>query len=275
MTQRDSRRAPALMLGLAFGLVPASGCYHGERATRDVNAAWAGRTRSAIEARWGKPASVEVEGSRAVLRWSHRRVHFELPAAQAELIVEPGRVEGTAALHPGAVWHSSTEVVVLVDAGGTITSVRGPSLRWGPPNDANLRWGTILGQHVGMGRLDDTSTPLPSGGAYVGGMLSPTLGLAGTFSLVSGLDDAGGAMGFSWGMAAVWWPATRVSLRGGPALVLAFDPGFANVALGPGLTGSASLALIKAGTFVLDLRLDLTTASSGAFGNLGIGVNMN
>jgi hypothetical protein len=263
------------MLGLALVLAPAGGCYHGERATRDVNAAWVGQTRSAIEARWGKPASVEVEGGRAVLRWSHSRVHFELPSAQAELIVEPGRVEGTAAVQPGAVWHSSTEVVVVVDAGGIITSVHGPSLRWGPPNDANLRWGTILGQHVGMGRLDDTSTPLPSGGAYLGGMLSPTLGLAGTFSLVSGLDDAGGAMGFAWGMAAVWWPATRVSLRGGPALVLAFDPGFANVALGPGLTGSASLALIKAGTFVLDLRLDLTTAPSGAFGNLGIGVNMN
>jgi hypothetical protein len=259
--------APLLALG--------GGCYSGERAVRDVNAAWSGRTRAAIEARWGTPAAVEVHGSATALRWSHTRQHLALPEAEAELTIERDRVEGMVALQPGAVWHSSTEVVALVDASDTVTSVHGPSLRWGPPNDANLRWGTILGLHVGMGRLDDTSTPLPSGGLYIGGMLGPRLGLVGAFTLVSGKGDAGGAMGFAWSVGATWWLSTRVSVRGGPALVLAFDPGFDNAGLGPGLTGSASVALVKAGTFVLDLRVDVTAAASVAFGNMGIGVNLN
>lgn len=274
ITQRDPFHAPALMLVLAH-LLALGGCYTGQRAARDVNAAWRGRTRAAIEARWGKPAAVTAQGSVTALRWSHTRMHVLLPSAEAELTIEPGRVEGAAALQPGAVWSSSTEVVALVDAGGIITSVHGPSLRWGPPNDANLRWGTILGLHAGMGRLDDTSTALPSGGVYIGGMLARTLGLVGTFSLVSGTDDAGAAMGFAWGVAAAWWPVTRVSVRGGPALVLAFDPGFDNAGLGPGLTGGASVTLVKAGRFVLDLRVDLTAAPSVVFGNVGIGVNLN
>ncbi len=256
--------------------IAAIGCYSGAPATRDVNAAWRGRSRHAIEARWGRAASVSADtGGGTLLRWSHTHHHIELPSGHASLHVEPGLVEGEAEVRPGAIWNSQTTVVAHVDGAGVIAAVEGPSLRWGPPDDANLRWGTILGMHVGMGRLDDTLTPLPSGGLYLGGMLSPTLGLVGCFSLVSGSDNAGGAMAFAWGMAAQWWPATRLWLRAGPAMVLDFDPGFEDATLSPGLTTGASYAVIKVGTFVLDLRLDLIASPSAVFGSAGIGVNMN
>jgi hypothetical protein len=272
---RLSPHVPARVLVLAFVLA-LGGCYGSGRARGAANAAWSGRTRASIEARWGQPTAVEAQGSATLLRWSHTRRYVDLPAFQAELTVKPGYVEGMAAVRPGAVWHSTTEVVALVDGRGIVTTVSGASMRWGgPPNDANLRWGGIMGLHAGMGRLDDTSTALPSGGFYIGGMLGPRHGLVGTFSLNSGKDDAGGAMGFAWGIAPVWWPLTRVSVRGGPALVLAFDPGFDDPVLTVGLNGSASYALVKAGTFVLDLRVDLTAAASVTFGNVGIGVNVN
>ncbi len=272
---RFRRRLGALVVSLSIAAV-AVACYSGAPAARDVNAAWQGRSRHAIEARWGTPAQVAATaGGGTQLRWIHTRHHIELPGGHASLHVEPGLIEGEAELRPGSIWKTHTNVVAQVDANGMITRVNGPSLRWGPPNDANLRWGTILGMHVGMGRLDDTSTPLPSGGLYLGGMLSPTFGLVGCFSLVSGSDSAGGAMAFAWGMAAQWWPATRLWLRAGPAMVLDFDPGFADATLSPGLTTGASYAVVRVGTFVLDLRLDLTASPSAVFGSAGIGVNMN
>lgn len=256
-------------------VVSLAACYSGGRAARDVNEAWRGRRRANLEARWGKPAAVTERPGGTVLLWSHERRHIRLPSASGSLSVEPGRMDLEAVLRPGEVWNTRTEVAALVDPAGVVAQVEGPSLRWGPPDDANLRWGTVLGLHVGMGRLDDTRTPLPSGGLYIGGMLARTLGLVGTFSMVSGHDEAGGALGFAWGIAPQWWPTTRVWLRAGPAMVLAFNPGFEDARLAPGLSGGASYALVKAGTFVLDLRLDLTAATTGAFGSAGIGVNLN
>jgi len=218
---------------------------------------------------------VSPQAAGTALVWSHSHHHIELPSAEAELTIEPGSIEGRAELRPGAVWTTSTQVTALVDASGVITDVRGPSLRWGPPAGLNMRWGAIFGLHAGMGRLDDTGTPLPSGGAYVGGMLGPRLGLVGCFSMVSGKGDGGGAIGFAWGVAAQWWPEARLWLRAGPAMVLAFDPGFDNAGLAPGATGGASYALVHAGSFVLDLRVDLTTSTRATFGSLGVGVNVN
>jgi hypothetical protein len=106
-------------------------------------------------------------------------------------------------------------------------------------------------------------------------MLTPTVGLTGVYSFVAGDSDGGHAIDMAYGMAVNWWPAARVSLGAGPAMVLASRPGFTDWHLAPGATGSASLAIVRAGTFVLDLRLDLTVAPSDAFGILGIGVNMN
>jgi len=252
-----------------------AGCYSGARAARDVNESWRGRTRGEIEARWGRPAEVSTEGGLTTLRWRHAHRHFELPSAEAEVAIAPGSLDARAEIRPGSTWKTYTEVLARVDGHGTIVDVRGPSLRWGAPDDVNLRWGTLLGLHAGMGRLDDTSTPLPSGGAYIGGMLSPTVGLVGFFSMVSGSDDAGGAMGFAWGIGPQWWMAARLWVRAGPALVLAFDPGFEDVGLEPGATGGVSYALIRSGSFVLDLRVDVTAGTSTLFGSAGIGVNVN
>ncbi len=252
----------------------AAGCYAGAPAARDVNEAWRGRTRAELEGRWGRPAAAVEQGRTTSLQWLRTRVHVTLPSARAELTVAPGMVDASAEITPGEIWTSSSDVRATVD-GGVVTSVQGPSLHWGAPNDANLRWGTVLGLHAGLGRLDDTSTPLPSGGAYLGGMLGPTLALVGCFSLASGTGDAGSAMGFAGGVALQWWPATRVWLRAGPALVLAFDPGFEDPAFSLGPAAGASVALVKVGSFVLDLRLDVTVTASVTLGTAGIGVNLN
>ncbi len=264
------------MRGWIAVLVCASGCYTGARTSRDVNAAWRGRHHSEIEAAWGKPAAVQpqADGTTAFV-WSHVRRHVDLPSGGFDLRIDPNGFDLTAEVQPGAVWRTETNVAALVDAQGLIAGVTGPSLRWGPPNDANIHWGTLLGLHVGMGRLDDTSTALPSGGVYIGGMITRTHGLVGCFSLVAGTDDDGAAMGFAWGMGVQWWIATRTWLRAGPALVLAFDPGFEDAALEAGITGGASYAIVKSGTFALDLRLDLTTTPSTSFGSVGLGVNLN
>jgi hypothetical protein len=261
--------------GAVLVIALASGCYSGARAERGVNEAWRGRAGAEIEGRWGPPAARSADQGGAVLRWEHSRTHVDLPSAEAEVSVGPGGAEMYGRVEPGQVWTSTTGAVARIGADGTIVAVEGASLRWGPPGDANLRWGTILGLHLGMGRLDDTSTPLPSGGLYIGGMLSPTLGLVGTYSLVSGRDEAGGAMGMAAGVAAQFWPVTRLSLRAGPALVLDFDPGFEDATLSPGLTGAAGFAWLRVGTLVLDLRLDLTVSPSATFGSLGVGINLN
>lgn len=45
--------------------------------------------------------------------------------------------------------------------------------------------------------------------------------------------------------------------------------------LGPGLGGGASYAVVKVGSFALDLRLDLVVGGAVAFGSAGVGVNLN
>jgi hypothetical protein len=252
-----------------------AGCYSGAAATRDVDRAWVGRQRAEIIARWGPPAANGVVNGLAVMQWSHTNTQITLPSAAAALHVEPGHVEAAAAFQPGEVWHTTTEAAAIADPAGTIVGVEGASVRWGPPNDANLHWSGILGAHVGLGRLDTTPTPLPSGGVYIGGMLGPTLGLVGAFSLVAGTSTAGGAMGMSGGVCAQWWPVNRLWLRGGPAMMLTFDPGFQHAALRPGIASGASYAIVKVGTFVLDLRFDLTAGASVVFGSIGVGVGMN
>lgn len=264
---------PTLLLcGLSMALV---GCYSGRQVTPDINVAWKQHKASEIHADWGTPSTVRADGTGSVHVWTIKHRHYQLPTLRARLNVGPDGLDAYGEARAGKKWTTSTDVNVHVDASGLITHVEGPSLRWGPPDDANMRWGLLLGMHAGMGRLDDTSTPLPSGGLYIGGMLDPTLGLVGSYSFTSGSDDAGGAIGMSWALGPQWWPDTRLSLRAGPAMILAFNPGFEDVGLEAGINGGASYALIRSGTFTLDVRLDLTAGSSTRFGNVGIGVNLN
>ncbi|MCE9574579.1 MAG: hypothetical protein K8W52_15635 [Deltaproteobacteria bacterium] len=258
-------------------LVFVVGCYHGARATRDVNAAWRGHTRAEIEARWGTP---QVAGQ--TLAWSYDTTRIELPRAAASLAITPTSIDAAAAFDPGSIETTAHVAVATLDANGRIAELRGPSLHWGPPRDANLHWGTLFGAHVGLGRLDSTGTPLPSGGLYIGGMVSRTVGLVGTFSMVSGSDTGGGAIGFAWGIAAQQWMSPRIAVRAGPAMILAFTPGFDHaIGLGDsvvdtiGLGAAASVALVRTRVFVLDLRFELTTSPAATFGDLGVGVNLN
>jgi hypothetical protein len=98
VSDRTSRREPDAITSSArrqrscarvLLLAPAAGCYGGERASRDVNAAWRGRSRAALEARWGAPAAIQVQSGATALRWTHTRRHVELPAAEAALTIEP------------------------------------------------------------------------------------------------------------------------------------------------------------------------------------------
>ena len=273
-------------------------CYTNAPANRDVQASWRGRMQPEIVDRWGHPAKQGAAGAGGaghVMVWAFRTLQISLPDLDLAVAARPVEasaqvggpgITGAVAVHgtaldvhanakPGEIWHTTTEAAAFVEPNGVISSVQGAALHWGPPNDVNLHWGTIFGAHVGMGRLDTTPTPLPSGGAYIGGMLSPTVGLVGTVSLVAGTSDGGAAMGLAGGLAAQWWPVNRFWLRAGPALLLTFDPGFNNAGLHPGATLGASYAFIKIGTLALDARFDLAAGPSTAFGTLGIGVNLN
>jgi hypothetical protein len=267
------------------------GCYTGAPANRDVSTSWLGRTRGELEDRWGQPAARDPQ----MLTWTFDRTHVELPGGELHVSARPAvleagvaganggaavhaqatLIEAAASFHPGALVQVTTAAVASIDPADRVAAIAGAALHWGPPNDANLHWGTIFGAHVGLGRLDTTGTPLPSGGAYVGGMLAPAFGLAGVYELAAGTSDGGSAMGMAAGVAAVWWPVNRFALRAGPALLLAFDPGFTDARLRPGAVAGASYAVIKVGVLAIDLRLDVAAGPGTAFGTAGVGINVN
>ena len=263
-----------LALAVASLLV-ASGCYSGTRATRDVNHAWLGHSRADLEARWGTPSDVVATGEATTLVWTRYGRRIDLPRVSGRLDVAPDGFEASARIEAGRITRTSRHVIAETDATGHIVSVEGRTLRYGPPPGLNMRWGFLLGFHAGMGRLDDTETPLPGGGLYIGGMLSPTLGLVGAYSMSSGNSDDGGAMAFAWSLGAQKWVASRLWLRAGPAMILGFDPGFNDVGLEPGIATAASYAVVRSGSFVLDVRADLNVGTKTRFGVLGIGVNIN
>jgi hypothetical protein len=273
--------------GMRIGaLLLLAACYHAAPANRDVSLAWRGRTAAELTGRWGAPRLSRGDA----LVWSYSTEQIELPSAAvgvhpvaAVANVDGPGVTGTAvataaiptvALSPGEILRTRHDAAAFVQ-NGVVTEVRGDALHWGPPNDANLHWGVIFGAHVGMGRLGNTGTPLPSGETYIGGMVTPQLGLVGTYTFVAGSGDAGGAIGMAGGVAVQYWPMTRLWVRAGPAMLLAWDPGFDNGRLEPGVTAAASYAFVKVGTLALDLCLDVAGGPSTAFGTVGVGVNLN
>ena len=76
-------------------------------------------------------------------------------------------------------------------------------------------------------------------------------------------------------LALQYWPTERLNVRAGPAMVIDTDPEPGNAALAPGGIAAASFAVVRAGSFVLDVRFDTTVSTASAFGTLGIGVNVN
>ncbi|MEO6776924.1 MAG: hypothetical protein ABI467_28565 [Kofleriaceae bacterium] len=271
---------------IALTLLALGACYTAAPANRDVAASWRGRSSAEITDRWGAPARHDGDA----LVWSYATTSVELPEAHIEVHpaavvahVDGAGITGTAvatapiveaAFKPGEISRTRHDAAAFVQH-GVVTEVEGAALHWGPPNDVNLHWGTIFGAHLGMGRLGNTSTPLPSGELYIGGMITPQLGLVGTYTFASGTDSAGGAIGMAGGFAVQYWPINRLWVRGGPAMLLAWDPGFANGRLEPGVTLAASYAFVKVGKLAVDLCLDGAGGPHTAFGALGVGINLN
>src|SRR5258706_5656159 len=111
---RVTRRGSVIASSIcAVAVVLAAGCYTGAPATRDVNAAWVGRTRIEIDDRWGPSATAGklcfggsgagCDHSGSVEQWSFSRRHIELPDVVAKLGIQPGQVDFAAAVTAGAI----------------------------------------------------------------------------------------------------------------------------------------------------------------------------
>ncbi len=265
------------LLTLAW-IASTAGCYTGTRAAREVNLAWRGHTRVDLEARLGvaRDQAAQPDGS-TVMRWSragHRNI--ELPGGSFALDVTPTSFAAHAELRAGRVERFEYDIAAaVVDPNGTVLSFDSGWLAAGIPQGMNARTGIIFGLHGGAGRLDDAKTLMPSLGAYIGGMLTADIALLGAYAFVNGKSDDDFVQGHSWGLAVQYWPTTRFNVRAGPAMVIDTDPEPGNATLAPGGIGAASFAVVRAGSFVLDVRFDATVSTSSAFGTFGIGVNVN
>ena len=255
-------------------IVTGTACYTGPRAARDVNLAWRGHARIELDARLGVPRVMEPQANgTTLLRWTHRgHDHFELPGGTFALNLTPTQLDAHAEFRPGSIQAVEYDVAAaLIDPNGTVLSFDSGWLAAGIPRGMNARTGIIFGLHGGFGRLDDASTPMPSVGAYIGGMLTADIALLGAYAFVNGKTGDEFVQGHSWGLAVQYWPTERFNVRAGPAMVLNTDP----VGLAPGGIAAASFAVIRAGSFVLDVRFDATVSTASAFGTLGVGVNVN
>jgi hypothetical protein len=269
----------ALMRRLLLGCVVAcSACYSGARAAQDVNPAWRGHARVELDARIGiDPVVVARSDGALVARWIWRgHTVSSLPSGHLNLEVTPTSFDLDAALVPGEVRVTENELATaLLDPGGHVLAFDSLYLAAGIPDGMNVRTGIVFGLSVGMGRLDDASKMLPSLQTYIGGMLGPRTALVGQYSFVNGAEDGEYVAGHAFALALQYWPAARFNVRAGPAMVIDTDPMPGGAELLPGAVGALSFALVRSGSFVLDLRLDtmLSTASGAAM--LGVGVNVN
>jgi hypothetical protein len=161
----------------------------------------------------------------------------------------------------------------LVDHTG-ILRFESDTVAAGVPKGENIRTGIIYGLSASAGVLSSATSPMPSLGAYMGGMIGPRTALLGSYAFVNGRGDDGGAMGHAWAFAVQYWPEARINVRGGGALVLD-DTNASGARLSPGAVGAVSYAFVRAGSLVLDARFDATLSTKTAFGMFGIGVNVN
>ncbi len=263
------RLAPFVML--------ASACYSGSRAAPDVNAAWRGHARFELEARLGTPATAALPDGTSALRWTRTGTNVvALPSAHLDVDITSSSISVDAAANPGVVERRRYDIAsAVVDPAGGVLRFDSGWLAAGIPSGTNLRTGVIFGAHGGMGALDDATSPMPSMGLYIGGMIGPRLALLGSYRFVNGKGAMGYAMGHAWGFGVQHWLSSRLAVGAGPAMVLDLEPGLQDPALSPGALGTLSYAVVRAGSFVLDLRFDATIATAVAFGTLGIGVGVN
>lgn len=265
------------VLTLACAVTATGGCYSGSRAAQDINMAWRGHARVELEARLGTPATIATQPDGAIaLRWMRRTHDVTLARGHLNLDVTPNSFQIDAAVRPGTIEARDYELAsALVDPGGRVLRFDSGLLAAGIPGGMNVRTGVVFGLAVGMGRLDDASTPLPSVSTYIGGMIGPQLALVGSYTFVNGSANGEYVNGQSWAFGVQYWPTARISVRAGPAMVIDVDAMPGNAKIRPGGAGALSFAVVRAGSFVLDVRADATVSTSSAFGMLGVGVNVN
>ena len=263
-----------MRLHMLLLIVASTGCYTGPRAARDVNLAWRGHPRVELDTRLGAPREMTPQADGTTLvRWTRRgHRNIEIPVGSFGVNLTPTQVDMNVELRPGTVAGFEFELATAVlDPNGTVLAFDSAWLAAGIPDGMNARTGIVFGLHGGFGGLDDASTPMPSLGAYIGGMLTGQVALLGAYAFVNGKSGEEFVQGHSWGLALQYWPTARFNVRAGPAMVLNTDP----VGLAPGGIAAASFAVLRAGSFVLDVRLDTTVSTASAFGTLGVGVNLN
>lgn len=257
--------------------VVTAGCYSGSRAAHDVNLAWHGHARLELEAELGTPVTIAPQPDGAqVLRWTRHRHDVTLASGHLDLSLTPTSFAVDAALQPGSITKVEYDLAgAVVDPNGTVLRFDSDLLAAGIPSGTNIHTGIIFGLAVGMGRLDDAPTFLPSLATYIGGMIGPQLALVGAYQFANGAADGAYVNGHAWSFGVQYWPFERLSLRGGPAMVIDVDPMPGNASIAPGASAAASFAVVRAGSFVLDVRFDGTMSTASAFGMLGVGVNVN
>jgi hypothetical protein len=255
-----------------------TGCYAETSAAREVNLAWRGHARVEIEARLGTPTmAAPLADGNTLLRWRYHGRNIErLPGGDFNLKLTRTSIDLRAELRPGVMRDVEYDVATaVVDSRGTVMQLDTSWLAAGIPRGLNLRTGGIFGLHGGLSSLDDARTPLPYLGIYLGGMLGPRLALLGAYTFANGKNGDEWVHGHAWAIALQYWPTARLSVRVGPAIVADVDPGPDRVHAALGAVGAVSFAVIRAGSFVLDLRLDVTGSTGGLFGGLGLGVHLN
>jgi hypothetical protein len=258
-------------------LVVATGCYSARSASSDINAAWRGRARVDLEARIGAPTqqAQQPDGTLA-LRWvGHGYDVVAAPSAYVDLKISPAAFSLDAEAKPGVIERTElTRALAVVAPTGSIVAFDG-AFAANFPDGLNARTGLVMGLSGAMGAFADASTPFPSMGAYIGGMVGPRTALVGSYAFVNGKADAGYAMAHAVGFGVQHWPAARFNVRASGAAVLDLDPGLENPTFAPGGMAAASYAIVRSGSFVLDARFDAIPSTSAAFGMFGVGVNVN
>lgn len=266
-----------MQLRAMFGLWAFTGCYTQADVAHEVNAGWRGHAAVEVQAHLGPPNhTVPVADGTTHLRWTAKSKSVTLPSGHLHVDLSPTSFAVDAAVRPGTVEEVEYDVAsAVVDPRGTILALDA-GFAVGGMLGGNRRTGIVFGLHGGVSSLDDARSPLPGLGLYIGGMLGPRHALIGTYSFANGrAADDSCVHGHAWGLALQYWPLERLALHAGPAMVLDTDPMPDSATIAPGAVGAVSYAVVRAGSFVLDLRVDATVSTAGAFGVFGVGVNVN